>query len=539
MKRSKRRYNEVDYWKPFADVLAAILLTVLLFTIVLLLYFNKDNKKNDHENVHDPYTTQVQNTTAPETTTIQITTQQKGVEETTEEVETGKNDRAKTAVKVRLVDEKTNKTIRKKNVKFELFTKKEGKVALYTYYPIKTLYDDFKTDENGKFYLPEKIDVGKYYFKQITDIKGYDKRVRTDFNVKKIHDWSNAYEVKIKLGAAKNQILINQIDMIKEQVVANGKYQVVAAEDIETLDGTVRYATGQVVDTIRINDKGRGLSKKLYLGKYQLKQIDTAKYYAAISKPVDVTVKAKSEAVKNISKNINVSKTRYSAVVVDENDETIKVDKAKIRLKNLSTGEERVIETDKSGIANFEELNKNTIYEITQLSTKEGYKYEEKPNQFAVDKLGRINKKNEYQQIIKNRIIRIVVDVKDYLLKFSLGNYKVRIKDSNGKVVDSWNSNENGYQVKGLTPGKYTVEVSGPKKQVKKITVEDKAETQMFNVAILTWMDIGLAVVSLIVLIIILVILLKIRKKISKRIKKNREENKKRKKYIKELKDKE
>ena len=44
--------------------------------------------------------------------------------------------------------------------------------------------------------------------------------------------------------------------------------RVVAAEDIATLDGTVRYTAGQVVDTIECDEEGYGESQELYLGTY-------------------------------------------------------------------------------------------------------------------------------------------------------------------------------------------------------------------------------------------------------------------------------
>ena len=45
-------------------------------------------------------------------------------------------------------------------------------------------------------------------------------------------------------------------------------FEIYAAEDITTLDGTVRYEQGTLVDTITTDDDGVGKSKELYLGKY-------------------------------------------------------------------------------------------------------------------------------------------------------------------------------------------------------------------------------------------------------------------------------
>ena len=51
---------------------------------------------------------------------------------------------------------------------------------------------------------------------------------------------------------------------------AGAVYEVIAAEDIVTPDGTVRAAAGDVVDTITTDEEGKAETKELYLGKYQI-----------------------------------------------------------------------------------------------------------------------------------------------------------------------------------------------------------------------------------------------------------------------------
>ena len=50
----------------------------------------------------------------------------------------------------------------------------------------------------------------------------------------------------------------------------NVTFQLVAAEDIVTPDGTIRYNQGQVVSNIITNNQGIGRSQEVYLGKYLL-----------------------------------------------------------------------------------------------------------------------------------------------------------------------------------------------------------------------------------------------------------------------------
>ena len=50
-------------------------------------------------------------------------------------------------------------------------------------------------------------------------------------------------------------------------------YEIRAAEDIITPDGTVRNHKGDLVDTVTTGNDGFAKSKALYLGKYEIKEI--------------------------------------------------------------------------------------------------------------------------------------------------------------------------------------------------------------------------------------------------------------------------
>ena len=65
------------------------------------------------------------------------------------------------------------------------------------------------------------------------------------------------------------------------------EFQITAAEDIVTLDGTVRYPKGKVVDTITTDENGIASSKELYLGSYQMEETNVT---AGMVKPEPRTV---------------------------------------------------------------------------------------------------------------------------------------------------------------------------------------------------------------------------------------------------------
>lgn len=50
-------------------------------------------------------------------------------------------------------------------------------------------------------------------------------------------------------------------------------YEIRAAEDVVTPDGTLRYSKGELVDTVTTDEMGFAESKELYLGKYEVKEV--------------------------------------------------------------------------------------------------------------------------------------------------------------------------------------------------------------------------------------------------------------------------
>ena len=56
--------------------------------------------------------------------------------------------------------------------------------------------------------------------------------------------------------------------------LAGAVYEITAAGDIITPDGTLRYAAGEVVDTVTTDETGLAESTPLYLGKYEIREIE-------------------------------------------------------------------------------------------------------------------------------------------------------------------------------------------------------------------------------------------------------------------------
>ena len=198
-------------------------------------------------------------------------------------------------IKVVKVDSETGKTIPYAGAGFQIYDP-EGKLVTMTYtYPEVTVIDTFYTTSEGTLITPEKLAYGKgYSLVEVQAPYGYVLDP-TPISFDVVEDQSTS-EGDITLivvektnAPQKGVISILKTGEVFATVVQNGEiytpvyevrglagavYQIIAAEDIVTPDGTVRYEAGTVVDTVTTDDTGLAKSKELYLGKYKVLEVE-------------------------------------------------------------------------------------------------------------------------------------------------------------------------------------------------------------------------------------------------------------------------
>ena len=197
-------------------------------------------------------------------------------------------------IKVVKVDAETGKTIPYAGAGFQIYRPDGSLVSMTFTYPEVTTIDTFYTNEEGFLITPEKLEYGKgYTLKEVSAPYGYVLRAEgVSFDVAEDNSTEeNAVKiVEVKLGnyAQKGVIKISksgevfasvtESDGIYQPVYAvqglpGAVYEIKAAEDIVTLDGTLRYRAGEVVDTVTTGEDGPAESQPLYLGKYEITEI--------------------------------------------------------------------------------------------------------------------------------------------------------------------------------------------------------------------------------------------------------------------------
>lgn len=191
-------------------------------------------------------------------------------------------------LKVVKLDKETGKRIPYEGAAFEIYDSDNHRVTMQYTYPQVTSIHTFYTNKEGYLITPEKLPYGDYTLKEVQAPYGYvldDTPVPFSITQENSSTDTGVTVVKVKARdvAQKGVINITKTGEIFSSVeenkgiytpkysISNLKgaiFEIYAAEDITTLDGTVRCEQGTLVDTITTDDDGVAKSKELYLGKY-------------------------------------------------------------------------------------------------------------------------------------------------------------------------------------------------------------------------------------------------------------------------------
>ena len=82
-----------------------------------------------------------------------------------------------------------------------------------------------------------------------------------------------------KTDRRKGAFIFKKNDSVTEKGISGVKFEIKAAEDICTPDGTVRVEKGTVVGSLVTDQSGKAWSEELYLGTYEIIETKQAEGY--------------------------------------------------------------------------------------------------------------------------------------------------------------------------------------------------------------------------------------------------------------------
>ena len=250
-------------------------------------------------------------------------------------------------IKIVKKDAETGSTIPYAGAGFQIYDPNGELVTMTFTYPEVTTIDTFYTTADGELITPQTLEYGTgYSLVEVQAPYGYvlnSEPVYFDVVQEDSSEESGitVIEVVRENVAQKGTITVSKSGEVFRSVTeAGGMYQpvfavgslegavyeITAAEDIYTLDGTLRASKGEVVDTITTGADGTATSKELYLGSYEVKEI-TAPYGMVLNDEIhsveliyagqEVAVTETSTSFYNERQKVEIDLTK--SLEVDEN----------------------------------------------------------------------------------------------------------------------------------------------------------------------------------------------------------------------------
>ena len=232
------------------------------------------------------------------------------------------NEKFESYIKIVKVDTETGKTIPYEGAGFEIYDSNGQKISMTFSYPTPTTIDTFYTNSEGYLITPEVLPYGEYSLVEVQAPYGYaldstpvsftvsadNAEKENALTVIKVRKENTAQKGRIsvqKTGDIFTSVTMASSAYTDENgemivnpttytpVFASGNlsgavFQVIAVEDIVTLDGTTRAYAGDVVSEITTDENGYAETEPLYLGKYEIREIKAPGGYVLNNEPKDV-----------------------------------------------------------------------------------------------------------------------------------------------------------------------------------------------------------------------------------------------------------
>ena len=234
-------------------------------------------------------------------------------------------------VRIVKVDSTTGRTIPAAGTSFRVWDVANNDWVRQSFnYPVPTTIDTFHTAECGTLVMPEALIRGDYRLYEVTAPWGYvlspdpvpftitstqedpvilEVRFANDpqmgiINIEKRGNMlTGATTTETKFGAQHSPIF-------SMTGLPGAVFNIVAAEDIITPDGTLRAARGTIVDTITTDSNGRASSRQLHLGNYYVIEVQAPNEFVIDSTPHSVSLVYAGQYVAVTSTEIGIENIR-------------------------------------------------------------------------------------------------------------------------------------------------------------------------------------------------------------------------------------
>ena len=231
----------------------------------------------------------------------------------------------------------------------------EAYVSQTINYPIEETIDTFYTNESGTLMLPGELAYGNYELHEVKaptgyyldgepvpftvdgtektiEVEKYDIAQKGRISVSKRGDiFSTVQSIAPAIwtnenGETQTAGFTTYYPIFEESGLGGADFEVIAAEDIYTADGTLRAVNGEVVADIITDVNGNAATEPLYLGKYIVREKNAPYGYVLNTEPKEVELTYAGQEVAITEAINNTFNNDYQGVKIHlakfmENDE--------------------------------------------------------------------------------------------------------------------------------------------------------------------------------------------------------------------------
>ena len=384
----------------------------------------------------------------------------------------------------------------------------------------KNVIDTWKSVK-GEEHLIERLTVGETYtLREEMAPYGYLKAEEITFTVE---DTAEIQKVEMKDDVPTGTLIINKKGEFLEKVSAldsvggwlshlfeyiSGSlkevtFEVYALEDIKAADGESEdyYKKDDLIATITTDETGVAKLTDLPLGKYYVKEKETANGYVldSTAREIDLTYRDQDTAevtyssdwqnnrqkaeVKVLKKERDSDRVLEGAVFALCNKEDIVNANGDVILKADTVIEEQA--TDKEGKLTFTaDLPLGYTYYVKETSPASGFATTDQVQEFTFEYDGADKETLSYEFTFEDEPTVVEITKTSLTDGKELEGAKLEVTDEDGKVVDSWTSGKEAHIIKELVAGKkYTLTETKPADgyvtaESITFTVEDSSKAQ-------------------------------------------------------------
>ena len=257
-------------------------------------------------------------------------------------------------VKVVKLDAETGKQIPYAGAGFEIYDSEGHRVSMQFTYPEVTEIHTFYTNSEGHLITPETLPYGDYTLVEVQAPYGYvldstpvpfsitQDNSSTDTGVTVVKVSAKDMPQKGVIEISKTGEVFSSVGMLgggyvdengnevtfpvtyqplyETQGLPGTVFQIYAAEDIVTGDGTVRAYQGELVDEFTTDENGKATSKELYLGKYTVveKTATDGFYNANEQHDVELTYAGQNVSITSTELSLYNERQRVTVSLVKE-----------------------------------------------------------------------------------------------------------------------------------------------------------------------------------------------------------------------------